>query len=518
MAGIYFRMEQDACSLTGYFRLGGHVDVLGLITASLELYLELRYEFETGKCVGTAKLTIEIEVFIFSGSVTITCEKKFAGSNGDPTFRDLMGVDPSLTLAQELASDRRRHRICLARLLRSVRRDRRQQWPQQTHCLDRAAARPCRRGAARGTPACVDRGVARLTPQTAGEQTLTRSPSGVNWPKTLGTVKFGLAMGRTRSLSSDLEGRCRTLGSIAPTSTPVAGFVFKDMTQVNLRSFPVRNVLGLLREHYGALAVQSGSTHPTLLPWRNAHPTLKGMLGELGTRTQTINLGHRRSTFPLPGFDRFFDEKNRDGIEDRLGDLVFGPRSRFRARAVSPGVGRQGEPLAGSEVPVRALPPDWVAPAGAGAAAPVMSQFKSAGEYTLYQANRFYRREPLTAARVDALKAQNQLRRPQLVNIPPSPAIPGLGLPPHRRLVCRLPAVTAPARPGDRLRAAKGLSDRPGGLRVVTRAGLDGAGGVVGRSRMRPKRIPVRVPRGGPTRRASRHVRAPPITNAACYG
>jgi hypothetical protein len=104
MAGLYFRMEQDACSLTGYFRLGGHVDVLGLITASLELYLALCYEFETGKCVGTAKLTIEIEVFIFSGSVTITCQKKFSGSNGDPTFRDVMGLDPSLTLAQELAA------------------------------------------------------------------------------------------------------------------------------------------------------------------------------------------------------------------------------------------------------------------------------------------------------------------------------------------------------------------------------------------------------------------------------
>ncbi|MGE0447542.1 MAG: hypothetical protein AB7P99_20130, partial [Vicinamibacterales bacterium] len=104
MAGLYFRMEKTACSLTGYFRLGGHVDVLGIITASLELYLELRYEFESGKCVGMAKLTIEIEVFIFSGSVTITCERKFAGSNGDPTFRDLMGADPSLDLVQELAT------------------------------------------------------------------------------------------------------------------------------------------------------------------------------------------------------------------------------------------------------------------------------------------------------------------------------------------------------------------------------------------------------------------------------
>ncbi|UWX03474.1 hypothetical protein H1235_10055 [Pseudoxanthomonas sp. NC8] len=38
MAGIYFRMEKDECSLTGYFRLEGHVSVLGLITASLELW------------------------------------------------------------------------------------------------------------------------------------------------------------------------------------------------------------------------------------------------------------------------------------------------------------------------------------------------------------------------------------------------------------------------------------------------------------------------------------------------
>lgn len=103
MAGIYFRMEQDAASLTGYFRLGGHVDVLGLITASLELYLELRYEFQSGKCVGMAQLTIEISVFIFSGSVTVRCERKFAGSNGDPNLRQMMGHAPQLPLEQELA-------------------------------------------------------------------------------------------------------------------------------------------------------------------------------------------------------------------------------------------------------------------------------------------------------------------------------------------------------------------------------------------------------------------------------
>ena len=35
-------------------------------------------------------LTIEISVLFFTGSVTITCERKFAGSNGDSSFADLM--------------------------------------------------------------------------------------------------------------------------------------------------------------------------------------------------------------------------------------------------------------------------------------------------------------------------------------------------------------------------------------------------------------------------------------------
>ncbi len=96
MAGIYYRMEAGNASLTGYFRLYGEVNVLGIISASIELYLELRYEFSTGKCVGKATLTIEVSVFMFSISVSITCERKFAGSNGDPSFKELMEpyIDP----------------------------------------------------------------------------------------------------------------------------------------------------------------------------------------------------------------------------------------------------------------------------------------------------------------------------------------------------------------------------------------------------------------------------------------
>jgi hypothetical protein len=98
MAGIYFKIETTAngeeCTLTGYFRLRGEVDVLGLISASIELYLALSYESATNKAVGQATLTIEVEVAFFSTSVKISAEKRFAGSGADPTFLQQMGLRP----------------------------------------------------------------------------------------------------------------------------------------------------------------------------------------------------------------------------------------------------------------------------------------------------------------------------------------------------------------------------------------------------------------------------------------
>ncbi|WP_404386509.1 hypothetical protein LL946_08025 [Knoellia locipacati] len=102
MAGVYFRLESnpdgtDDGELTGYFRIRGEVDVLGLISASIELYLELAYEPPSGKATGRATLTIEVEVLFLSTSVEISCEKKFTGSNADPTFAEVMG-NPGLAV------------------------------------------------------------------------------------------------------------------------------------------------------------------------------------------------------------------------------------------------------------------------------------------------------------------------------------------------------------------------------------------------------------------------------------
>ncbi|GLP80576.1 hypothetical protein TUM20984_19960 [Mycobacterium antarcticum] len=98
MAGIYFRLRTESgktsALLAGYFRARGEVDVLGLITASIEIYLELSYETASGKAVGRASISVEVSVCMLSFSVSISVEKKFASSAGDPTFAQVMGTHP----------------------------------------------------------------------------------------------------------------------------------------------------------------------------------------------------------------------------------------------------------------------------------------------------------------------------------------------------------------------------------------------------------------------------------------
>ena len=95
--GVYLRLEGDKGSLTAYFRIRGEVDVLGLISASITLELALKYDFDTGKLIGRASLVVEVEVLFFSASVEISCERRLAGSKGDPTLREVMPPDAAGT-------------------------------------------------------------------------------------------------------------------------------------------------------------------------------------------------------------------------------------------------------------------------------------------------------------------------------------------------------------------------------------------------------------------------------------
>jgi len=258
----------------------------------------------------------------------------------------------------------------------------------------------------------------RLKPSNANEQVLKAFADWPQWPETLRHARFALEVGaQSIDLQPITKPSLALWSRLFSDETPVAGFEFRDMSKVNLRSFAVRNVLGTLRKHYGRLAVQSAASHPTLLPWKDAHPGLKDMLTELGTRTQKINFGDRAIEVPLPGFDRFFDDKNKEGIESRVRGFVFGKNTKYTAPRVDVGADGQGNPTQAGTFPIRVLPPDWQDPAWGRPDAPLMSQWSSAGEYTLWQANRFYRREPPS-------DEQLAMRRPDPANVAPPPKAP----------------------------------------------------------------------------------------------
>lgn len=91
MAGIYFKMiiqsGQNSTQLTGYLRINGALSILGLITASIELYMALTYLIDKGKAYGEASVSVKVEVLFFSKTVSVHTSRTFAGSGNDPNFR-----------------------------------------------------------------------------------------------------------------------------------------------------------------------------------------------------------------------------------------------------------------------------------------------------------------------------------------------------------------------------------------------------------------------------------------------
>jgi len=81
MAGIYFKWEKNATQLTAYLRLGGELNVLGIISVSLEFYLSLSYTSD-GTLAGEASLKVEIDILFFSASVSVTVHKVLSKGSG----------------------------------------------------------------------------------------------------------------------------------------------------------------------------------------------------------------------------------------------------------------------------------------------------------------------------------------------------------------------------------------------------------------------------------------------------
>jgi hypothetical protein len=91
MAGIYFKMtlvdDHNSTQLTGYVRINGAVSVLGLITASIELYMALTYLMDKHKAYGEASLKIKVEVLFFSKTVTLHTQRTLQAVAVIPTSK-----------------------------------------------------------------------------------------------------------------------------------------------------------------------------------------------------------------------------------------------------------------------------------------------------------------------------------------------------------------------------------------------------------------------------------------------
>ena len=90
MAGVYFTMKAGEVDLHGYLRCGGYLEVLSIISVSVEFYMELNYHPKTNTVGGEATLTVAVRVPFFSASVPLSIKKEFAGSGADPTFKDVV--------------------------------------------------------------------------------------------------------------------------------------------------------------------------------------------------------------------------------------------------------------------------------------------------------------------------------------------------------------------------------------------------------------------------------------------
>jgi hypothetical protein len=92
LGGVRFKLEGDQVKVSGFLRIGGSVDVLGLVSVSVELRVELTYD--APRLTGRATAVIEIDVTFWSGSIEL--------DSGEYTFvggREPTAIPPSSSIS-----------------------------------------------------------------------------------------------------------------------------------------------------------------------------------------------------------------------------------------------------------------------------------------------------------------------------------------------------------------------------------------------------------------------------------
>ncbi|WIM92897.1 hypothetical protein ACTOB_004855 [Actinoplanes oblitus] len=95
LGGVRFVLERDgSVTVSGYLRIGGCVQVLGLMSVSIELVLSLAYRSERNALVGRATLVIEIDLTLWSDSVELDSgDWVLAGDDRPHLFADAGATD-----------------------------------------------------------------------------------------------------------------------------------------------------------------------------------------------------------------------------------------------------------------------------------------------------------------------------------------------------------------------------------------------------------------------------------------
>jgi hypothetical protein len=86
LAGVYLAMKVGGVLLIeGHLRLGGFVDVLGLVSVSIEFYLALTYVSDRKVLFGTGRLTVGVKLLFFSDSFSFQIQKEIPGFGDAPS-------------------------------------------------------------------------------------------------------------------------------------------------------------------------------------------------------------------------------------------------------------------------------------------------------------------------------------------------------------------------------------------------------------------------------------------------
>jgi len=100
MAGFYFGLTQTAAGpaidFSGYLRIGGSVDLLGVAGVSIELTLSLALEVAPGRPArigGRASVVVSVHLLMFTKALCVSAEKWFDLPSADPAFDELVSLE-----------------------------------------------------------------------------------------------------------------------------------------------------------------------------------------------------------------------------------------------------------------------------------------------------------------------------------------------------------------------------------------------------------------------------------------